>query len=261
MEYLEFAQQLAISAGNLIVEKRGLPMNLIAKDARDVVTDADFESQKLITEEIKKHFPAHGFLTEETDETLPSGKGVTWIIDPIDGTINYSRGQPIYTVSIAMAMENEIILGVIYDPLRKELFAASKGNGFLINGIHHQTSNVSALDQSVLCLDWKNKKSLRQNNLLLLNKLIHEVRTVNILGSAALALAWVAAGRLDGYFNFDLDIWDVAAGSIMINEAGGLVSDYSGKNWDWQNSDRTCVATNGLIHSSMLEQITNTNFI
>lgn len=261
MEYLHFAKQLAISAGNLIVEKRELPMNYIAKDARDIVTDADFESQKLITETIREKYPDHGFLTEEVDETLPSGKGITWIIDPIDGTINYSRGQPIYTVSIGMAIENEIVLGVIFDPLRNELFTASKGGGFFVNDVNHRASNIRDFDQSVLCFDWKNKKSLRQNNLLLLNKIIHEVRTVNVLGSAALALAWVAAGRLDGYFNFDLDVWDVAAGSIMIREAGGLVTDYSGEIWDWRNSDRTCAATNGLIHSRLVEFILKTEFI
>jgi myo-inositol-1(or 4)-monophosphatase len=259
MEYIDFAQQLAVSAGALVMEKHNLPMNAIAKDSRDVVTDADFASQKLITERIKKEFPDHGFLTEEDDRTLPTSKTVTWIIDPIDGTVNFSRGQPIYTVSIAVAVGKELMAGVIYDPVRKELFSASKGKGFFVNDVKCEVSKIMGLEEAVLCLDWKNKHHIRQNNLAVLNKIVHKVRTVNILGSATLALAWVAAGRIDGYFNYDLDVWDIAAGSLMIREAGGQLTDYSNARWLWYNNDRTCLATNGHIHNNLISCVAESN--
>lgn len=248
MELLEMAEETAVLAGNLIRQKWSQPREIKSKGFRDVVTDTDFAAQKLITDAIRARFPDHGFLTEEEDNDLPAGGPVIWVIDPVDGTTNFSRAIPIFCVSIAaVSAENEVLAGAIYDPMRDELFSAALGQGATLNEQPIQVSQIDDLGDAVIALDWSRNADLRQSVLDVLHQFAHRVNTVRAIGAAALALAWVGAGRVEGYVNFQLKPWDLAAASVIISEAGGQLSDLSGQQWGYSPQASGCVAGNGRI--------------
>jgi myo-inositol-1(or 4)-monophosphatase len=233
------------------------PRRLTNKGFRDIVTDADIATQQVITDGIRERFPEHGFLTEEPDSSLPSGGDVTWIIDPIDGTTNYSRQLPTFCVSIAAVFKagleaESVLAGVIYDPMRNELFSAATGHGSRLNGESIRVSNVAELGPAIVALDWSRDARLRQDAVEAVARVAHDVHTVRAVGSAALALAWVAAGRIDAYLNFSLCAWDVAAGDLLIREAGGALSDMRTKRWQYGGSQTDCVASNARLHQAFL---------
>lgn len=263
-----FSKELAIEAGTLALEKWHRPLNTRSKGFRDVVTDADFAVQALITGKIKKQFPDHGFITEEEDRSLPDRGQITWIIDPIDGTTNYSRQIPTFCVSIAAVQLNarnwddsggsestdpkhEVLAGVIYDPFRREIFYGSRGRGSFINDKPLSTSQTTSLETAVIGLDWSHDNQRRKQMLDAVNCMLGQVQTVRAVGSAALALAWIAAGRLDAYCNLALSAWDVAAAELLIEEAGGKLTDiYGGR---WQLHHNGCLATNAHLHQQFVE--------
>ncbi len=248
IELLDAARETAVTAGNLIRQKWTQPREIKSKGFRDVVTDTDFAAQKLITDAIRAQFPDHGFLTEEDDDDLPTEGPVIWVIDPVDGTTNFSRAIPTFCVSIAaVSKNNEVLAGAIYDPMRDELFSAAKGQGATMNGRSIQTSPVDALSDAVIALDWSRSADLRQSVLDVLHQFAHQVNTIRAVGSAALALAWVGAGRVDGYVNFQLKPWDLAAASLIISEAGGTLTDLSGQRWGYSPNASGCVAGNGRV--------------
>lgn len=254
-ELLKAAESIALSAGKLLRRLWEEPRELTRKGFRDIVTDADFASQRLITSEIKRLFPDHGFLTEEDDETLSQDGEVVWIIDPVDGTSNYSRQMPSFSVSIAVARRQEMNLsvevGVVYDPVRQELFSARRGAGAKLNGYPIFTALTDAPIEAIISLDWSHRRETRQATLDILQELAHEVKTIRAIGTAALAISWVAAGRLDGYLNINLHPWDVAAGGVIVQEAGGRISNFSGDAWHWQQMD--CIVSNGPLHDRFVE--------
>ncbi len=259
---LENIESITLQAGRLAREKWGRPLKLSSKGFRDIVTDADIAVQKFITEAIRNQFPDHGFLTEETDENLPDDGSIIWVIDPIDGTTNYSRRIPVYCVTIAAMVKGEkgqapeILVGATYDPMRDELFSAAIGNGCHLN---HQTihvSEVNNIEEAVIGMDWSHSPQLRKNAIGSLNRFGHHNYTIRAIGSSALALAWIACGRLDGYLNHSLYLWDVAAGSLLIKEAGGLMTGMNGQPWKKSDHRGACVASNGRIHQEFLELIT-----
>jgi myo-inositol-1(or 4)-monophosphatase len=178
-----------------------------------------------------------------------------WIVDPVDGTSNYSRQLPIFSISIGVAHRAQMIVGVIYDPLREELFRAVAGQGATCGGRRLTVSKVVGPTDAILALDWGHAHEMRGKSLALLNRLAHQVQTIRALGSAALALAWVAAGRLDAYFNVDLKPWDVAAGALILTEAGGQISRLDGRPCNWQEPSMSCLASNSLLHASLLQII------
>jgi myo-inositol-1(or 4)-monophosphatase len=258
------AERAAYLAGNLVREMWQTPLQIRSKGYRDIVTDADYASQHAITNFVQERFPDHGFLVEEDNPDLPRDGEIIWIIDPIDGTSNFSRSQPIFCVSIAASVsisknrsvgysnpgesDTNTLAGVIYDPLRGEMFSSAAGAGSTLNGQPIQVSQVNELESAVVCLDVSRQENERQEMLNAVGRIAHRVRTIRAHGSAALAMAWVAAGRLDIYINTDIGPWDVAAASLLISEAGGQVSNHD--NQSWTVGDSGCIASNGNLHDS-----------
>jgi myo-inositol-1(or 4)-monophosphatase len=245
------AENAARAAGHLIRRKLAEPLQVSSKGFRDLVTDADLAAQQQITTTLRTHFPDHGFLAEEKNSALPTAGPVRWIIDPIDGTSNYSRLLPIFCVSLAVAVAEEVVVGVIYDPLRDELFSAGRGQGATVNGQPLRVSTTADLAEALVGIDWGRQESIRQRSLDALNRFAHHVRSIRALGSSALALAWVAAGRMDLYGNYKLSAWDIAAGALLIHEAGGLTSDLQAAPLRLVENT-PCVASNGRLHREFL---------
>jgi len=271
-ELLQIAEFAAITAGEQTTKLQGGILDIKQKGFRDFVTDADFRSQELILETISRRYPDHGYLTEENEHILSPESPVIWVIDPIDGTTNYSRGHPLYTIAIAAAVSHqrnrsegtksnlELLLkhhqlaaGAIYDPAGGEMFGATHESVSTLNKAPIKVSEVGLLEKAVIGLDWSRDFDQRQRMLEIISHLAHEVHTIRAIGSAAQALAWVACGRLDVYINLGIGPWDVAAAKVIITSAGGTVSDLSGESWNlWHPS---CLASNGLLHDQLLEQI------
>jgi myo-inositol-1(or 4)-monophosphatase len=247
----ETAEDVAREAGALLRQKWTAPRQISHKGFRDWVTDADFAAQRLIVEQIADRFPDHGFLTEEESADLPARGPIVWIIDPIDGTSNFSRGQPNFCISIAAAAAGTVQVGVIVDPLRRELFSAAVGGKSQLNGAPIKSSDVRDLSQSLIGLDWGHSHARRQQAIDWLQNLGHEVHSIRAIGSAALALAWVAAGRLDGYANPSLQPWDHAAATLLIRLAGGQCSDPQGRPLTIKPQDAGCLASNGHLHEAL----------
>jgi fructose-1,6-bisphosphatase/inositol monophosphatase family enzyme len=255
-EFRITAEEAATKAGELVIRKWSEPREIRSKGFRDWVTDSDLAAQELIASHILSRYPLHGFITEEDAPHLAPAGDVIWIIDPLDGTTNYSRKHPIFCVSVAAAITGvegslNVVAGAIYDPIRKELFSAATGRGSTLNGTPISVSPKGSLDTSIIGLDWSRGQYKRDAILKALGGTAHKVHTIRSIGSAALALAWVACGRLEVYFNLGVGSWDVAAASVIIKEAGGLVSNYQGTTWSPDHS--TCVASNGKIHQLFLE--------
>jgi myo-inositol-1(or 4)-monophosphatase len=254
-ELLEAAKATAIAAGNLLRERWQKPQILTSKGFRDWVTESDVVVQRFITDRIRAQFPDHGFLVEEKDSDLPPDGRYIWIIDPIDGTNNFSRQQPNFCTSIAVGLPTataaiQIVAGAVYDPMRDELFSGMLGGGAELNGRPLQVSQTTDLGQAIFALDWSNAPAQRQAILEQLARIAPQTLTIRAIGSATLALAWVAAGRLDGYWHNSLKAWDAAAAALFVHEAGGLTSD--GRRLPWQTSDGRCVATNQHLHEQLL---------
>ena len=246
-------QNTAVAAGQFLHEQWSQPRTITTKGFRDVVTDADMAAQKLITERILAAFPDHGFVPEEADSTLPTTGPVRWLIDPLDGTSNYSRQLGSYCVSIAALQGEKIVTSAIYDPQRAELFTAVVGQGAMCNGQPITVSPTNQLADVFLGLDWAHGRAERRHTLDLVQNLGEQVRTIRALGTAALALAWVAAGRLDAYLNVSLKPWDMAAGQLLIQEAGGQLTDENAR--PWHIDTRFCLASNGRVHEALSRKL------
>lgn len=248
---LETAQIAAATAGAYLRETWQQPRQIHSKGWRDLVTDADVEAQRQITTLIRGRFPHHAFLTEEDDPSLPTAGPVQWIIDPIDGTSNFSRQIPVFSVSIAAVAEGKLVAGVIYDPLRQEMFAASASRPTTFNGHPVRVSQVNELIQAVAGFDWSRGPADRQKTLELLNGLAHRVHTVRVMGSAALGLAWVACGRVDAYFHVAMKPWDAAAGVLLVQQAGGKLTNLDGTPWQFNGPSQPCLVSNTFLHKSL----------
>ncbi|MBB6637995.1 inositol monophosphatase family protein [Cohnella thailandensis] len=230
----------------------------------DLVTEVDKGSERLIRNLIGTHFPTHSFLGEEGVEPGPDASALAlervsdaeylWIVDPIDGTTNYVHGFPFFSVSIALAYRGQVIVGVVYDPSRDELFVAEKGKGAYVHGKPMSVSREATLRQSLVATglpadhEFALPKNLKQ-----IEALAPRVRNLRVAGSAALHMAYVAAGRLSGFWEIGLNSWDLAAGALLIQEAGGVVSDQSGE--PYQLGVRHVLASNGRIHEELKEAL------
>lgn len=255
-EILLFMQEIAKQAGDLLLEKQKTGFKTSSKGFRDLVTDADFAAQALLTEKISQKYPTHGFLTEEEDRDLPTEGEVIWIIDPIDGTSNFGRKIPIFTISIGAAIPTEsgleIFAGVILDPNNDELFSALAEHGATCNGKPIQVSPESDPINSIFAVDWARDPQIRTTLIQFLTHFIHDIKTLRSIGTAALALAYVAAGRLDGYLHLNLKLWDIAAGQLILKEAGGTLSNFSGDRWEPHMHG--VIATNEKLHSFVTQR-------
>ncbi len=219
----------------------------------NLVTEADHAAEKAIMDTIKEQFPDHFILSEEAGE-LRMASEYKWIIDPIDGTVNYAHGIPICCVSIALEHQGKMILGAVYNPLIGEFYLAEKGKGALLNGEPIQVSQKSAVIDSCLVTGFPYTYLDMPNGPLdVFARFIRKGVPVRRLGSAAMDLCWVAAGRFDGFFEHKLQPWDSAAGFLIVEEAGGKVTDFEGTYYSPYQP--MILATNGLIHNEMIEWI------
>jgi myo-inositol-1(or 4)-monophosphatase len=249
---LNIAKEAAEEAGKFLTQNLGKVKDIQLKDGQEknLVTEIDKHAEEIIVRIIKKHFPQHDILAEESGEKFASKSDYKWVIDPLDGTTNFTHGFPVFCVSIALEYKGEIILGVIYDPNLDELFAAEKGNGAFLNGKRIKVSSINSLSKSLLVTGFPYNITENPNHAIehFINFLMHS-QAVRRMGSAAIDLAYVAAGRYEGFWEIDLHPWDMAAGLILVQEAGGTVSDFSGKPFSIYKQEM--LATNGLIHSAM----------
>lgn len=249
---LNFALDTARDAGRVLLEKFGRIEKITKKGDINLVTEADLASEKLIVERIKSHFPRHAILAEEAGNAVVTGDegGHKWIIDPLDGTTNYAHGYPCFCVTIALEYRDEIVIGVTYDPTRDELFAAEKGRGATLNGKAIRVSGTEMLGDALLVTGFPYDIRQRKDSTRHLTEFLLTSRGVRRDGSAAIDLAYVACGRFDGFWEEGLNPWDVAAGTLLITEAGGVVSNYDGSAFNIY-SPPICTS-NGLIHNEML---------
>ncbi len=216
----------------------------------NLVTEADHASEKVIIDIIKKDYPDHFILSEEAGEIVMDS-AYKWIIDPIDGTVNFANGIPICCISIALEYNGEIILGAVYNPFLQELFFAEKGKGATLNGKKINVSNKTKVEKSILVTGFPyTYLDMPNSPLQIFERFIRKGIPVRRLGSAAIDLCWVAAGRFDGFYEHKLQAWDSAAGFLMVEEAGGKVTDFTGK--IYSPYQPYLLATNGKIHEEML---------
>ncbi len=249
---LNFAIETARDAGQILLEKFGRKISISKKGDINLVTEADLASEALIIERIKSYYPRHSILAEESGEAVIIGGDNTWkwIIDPLDGTTNYAHGYPCFCVTIALEHEGEIVIGVTYDPTRNELFAAEKGCGATLDNKPIRVSAETKLADSLIVTgfpyDFKQKPQFERS----LTEFLLKSRGVRRDGSAAIDMAYVACGRFDGFWEEGLSPWDVAAGKLLIEEAGGQVTYYDGSPFSIY-APPIC-ASNGGIHGEML---------
>lgn len=255
MHYLQVASDAARKAGEYVREQQKRPLTLIDKGYRDWATNADLAAQKMIVETIQEAFPHHQFMAEEGDLSQPvseNGQPV-WIIDPLDGTSNYARRLTNFAVSIGMAINGQMQVGVVFDPVHDELFTAVAGQGSRCNGELMQfNGRITQLKEAVLSLDWGRSREQRQQTMTSLENLVHHVRTIRSIGSAALALSWIADGRLDAYINYNMKAWDIAAAGLILREAGGNVSGSNGAVWNMREPLTWSVCSSAEVHGELL---------
>lgn len=236
----------------------------VKSSEHDIVTEIDKGAETMIRNLLRTHFPHHAILGEEGVNPGPAAsrealeafadEEYLWIVDPIDGTTNYVHGFPFYSVSIALAHKGEVIVGVVYDLALDEMFVAEKGKGAYVRGSRTNVSNEQSLATSLVATGFSpDIEGSLKINMKQLQVVAPQVRNIRSAGSAALHLAYVAAGRLCGFWEIGLNSWDVAAGVLLVQEAGGQVSDTSGGNYDLKV--RNVLATNGHIHDQLLTQL------
>jgi myo-inositol-1(or 4)-monophosphatase len=237
----------------MILEGFEKPHVTTLKGRRELVTEVDSASEDIIIGAIRDEHPDDLIIAEETSPELAESSRV-WIIDPLDGTNNYAHGYPFFSVAIAVEQEGRLEAGVVYDPLRDEMFVAESGRGATVNGDPMRVTANPALLESLVATGFPyDRTDDSGNNLANLNRFIVAVRGIRRGGSAELDLAYVARGRLDGFWEQGLKTWDVSAGGLLVREAGGVVTNFGGDGWDHRRGD--VVASNGLIHEQMLELI------
>ncbi len=248
---LEAAVAASQEAGALLLKYAEAGFHIEYKNPINLVTDADRAAEQCVIDRIKAHFPTHRFLAEERGRLEEEQSPYLWIIDPLDGTTNFAHGYPAYCVSIGLEYQGRCVLGAVFDPSRKELFTAIEHRGAQLNGRPLHVSNTMALDVSLLVTGFAyDIRETPRNNLDHFVKFALKAQGLRRTGSAALDLCYVAAGRFDGFWEVQLNPWDMAAGSVIVREAGGRLTDFRGK--DLSIYGQELVASNGRIHEAML---------
>lgn len=222
------------------------------KDRINLVTDADHAAEQCIIDTLRQAFPSHRFLAEERGRVEDHVSPFLWVIDPLDGTTNFAHGYPVYCVSIGLEFQGECVLGVVFDPSRDELFTATRQGGAYLNGERLHVSGNASLDHSLLATGFAyDIRETERNNLDHFANFALRCQGMRRTGSAALDLSYVAAGRFDGFWEVTLNPWDMAAGSVIVREAGGRVTNFRGKPLSIYGEE--LVASNGRIHDPMLQ--------
>lgn len=247
---LDFATQVARQAGGLLRDRLGTTMDISHKGDINIVTDVDLASERLIREAISTHYPRHSILAEEGG-LAETASDYRWIVDPLDGTTNYAHGYPFFCVSIAVEYRGEVVLGAVYDPMRDEMFAAEKGAGAVLNNRPVRVSATNSLARGLLSTGFPyDIRTSRMTNLDHWSNFATRAQALRRDGAAAIDLCYVACGRFDGFWELNLGAWDVAAGALIVSEAGGRVSDFSGGRFSPYVPE--VLASNGLIHDEMI---------
>ena len=250
---LRLAKKAAREAGAIVLRQyKNTAVMHKGEASHNLVTAADLEAEKAILERIGKHFPDHAFLAEERhSESAPDAPHL-WIVDPLDGTNNYAHHFPHFCVSIAYAQRGEVLLGVVYDPVRRELFTATKGKGAFLNGKKVEISASQNLRQSLVATGFHyDRGEMMERTLQGIHDLFHaNIHGIRRTGSAALDLCWLACGRIDAYFEYELSVWDYAAGMLIVREAGGTCTDRLGEPLGLRSMGVLC--SNGHFHDEFL---------
>jgi myo-inositol-1(or 4)-monophosphatase len=249
--YLETAVEIARESGALLVNffERRVPFEL--KGDFDLVTEADRASEKLVVERLRSHFPSHGIVAEEGGGHESSSE-FRWFVDPLDGTTNFAHGFPIFNVTLGLERAGEMVAGVVYDPVRAEMFTAERGSGAWLNNRRLRVSKGARLADSLASTGFPSRKRHANINIHFYHQMAMASHGVRRTGSAAIDLAYVASGRLDAFWEFGLNPWDMAAGILLVSEAGGRVSDMTGA-LHTITASRHILADNGFIHDEILE--------
>jgi myo-inositol-1(or 4)-monophosphatase len=250
--FLEVAIETAQDAGKVLREEMERPPTISHKAEFDLVTQADRRSEALIVSRLQKYFPDHAVAAEE-GSGKDTGSEYRWHVDPLDGTTNFAHAYPCFCVSMALARKNELLLGVIYNPFYNELFTAARGEGAFFNGKRIHCSKVDTLKNSLLCTGFPNHDRESNPNFRFYWDFTLRSHGVRRDGSAALDLACVAMGRFDSFWEFGLNPWDTAAGVVLVEEAGGRLSDMHGQ--PYVLGGPSILASNGLIHEEMLRVV------
>ena len=249
--FLSVAWQAAVGAGTLIREQWQQPKSIDYKSAIDLVTSVDRESERRIVEVLRSNFPGHSILAEEETDLVGSQGNHRWIIDPLDGTTNFAHGYPQFCVSVALEYDGEVILGLVYDPLRRECFRAVKGRGATLNGGPIHISSVNELDKALLATGFPyDQREKADYYLSFLRAFMTRSQGIRRNGAAALDLCYVACGRIDGFWELKLRPWDTAAGALIVKEAGGRLSDLSGNPFSIWGEET--LASNAAVHEEMI---------
>lgn len=250
-DFLPNMEAIAREAGALLMRYFRQRIGYELKGEADLVTRADRESEALIVGHIRELWPEHNIMAEEgtRDE---NGSEWRWYIDPLDGTTNFAHGFPVFAVSMALEHRGEMVAGLVYDPSRDEMFAAEKGSGATLNGERIQVSKTPELKRSLLATGFPSFKRHDNPNIHFYHQLTLRSHGIRRPGSAALDLTTVAAGRVEGYWEFNLNPWDTAAGVLLVQEAGGKVTRFDGS--PWRLDSRETLASNGLIHDELMRE-------
>jgi len=247
--YLQAAVEIAQEAGKILMEESSRPLDIRYKgDEVDLVTQADKRSEQFIVARLNQYFPGHA-ITAEEGTGQDTASEFRWHVDPLDGTTNFAHGYPCFCVSIALAQRDNLLAAAIFNPYYNELYTAARGDGATCNGKKIAVSKVATLSTSLLCTGFPTRNRKLSPNLQYYGEFTQRSHGVRRDGSAALDLACVASGRFDGFWEFGLNKWDVAAGVLLIEEAGGKVSDFEGK--PYHLGAPVILATNALIHEEM----------
>ncbi len=249
----DVAVEVARSAGTLLLERSRTIQHIRHKGAIDIVTDVDEASERLIRERILAAFPSHTILGEEGGSVAGASSRYRWIVDPLDGTTNYAHGFPFFSVSIGFEADGEMEVGAVYDPVRDELFLARRGQGATLNGESMQVTLEDSLASALLATGFPYDRSLFHRALDSFEALSLKSMAVRRAGSAALDLCYVACGRLDGYWELRVMPWDVAAGSLLVAEAGGRVTALDGSPFRVEQGE--ILSSNARIHDAMAEAL------
>jgi len=246
---LSIASEIAREAGSLLIRYFERRVAVEYKGEFDVVTEADRASERLIVERLRGHFPGHSIIAEE-GSGLEGSSDCTWYVDPLDGTTNFAHGFPAFCISMALEQAGEMVLGVVYDPLHDELFAAERGAGACLNQRPIHVSRVDRLAESLLATGFPSHRRHADINIYFYHQVAMLAHGVRRAGSAALDLCYLASGRLDGFWEFRLNPWDIAAGLLIVSEAGGRFSDMRGNPHQLRGPETA--ASNGRIHVELI---------
>lgn len=250
---IDFIMDICTQAGGILKDGYGKVHQVEYKGPIDLVTEVDKQAEALLVERILSRFPNHSIIAEESGHTHNS-LDHDWYIDPVDGTSNYARGLPIFCVSVAYAFEGQMQLAGVFDPLREEFFHARKGEGAFLNRSRIKVSEIHKMMDSILVTGFQHDPESVEVNIRHFTTLIHQVHTIRRLGSAVLDQVYVAAGRMDGYWETGLGAWDIAAGTLIIEEAGGLVTTMKGDP-DFMKPPYDILAANPVLHPKLLAEL------